>query len=955
MNPLTEPGPSSSERVKSVSALLEAGQVAAAERAALEFLDHHPDEGLLWKILGSAQRRQGKNDRRAWIRAAELRPDDPEAFYMLGDVFRAASELAEAEKCYRHVLLINPREFGAQVNLGLVLHQAGRWDDAERAYRQAISIVPDSPQAQFNLALVLRQRGRFEEAASCFRAVLEIQPEFFAALDRLGATLHDLGDGAAPSNDPRDTLARHYFDGRQAVTRNDHNNASFHAKAISTLATALFAEGGLIGAEVAYRAALDIDSGMAEVHAGLGMVLLCMGMDGEANVRFAKALEIRPDYPELVDKRARLLFNAGRFDQRVAGLGEELARRRPWPEILPQVSDPWVLLDGLDLLTGEANCPAFPVKSSPGTVVAGPGLPPTSAATPTRHRPLRVTLIFPPPWRIGRAASAEPDDFDPPSEASSIHFDADFAMVPYGLLTLAAEVRSRGHEVEIINLSTSTWAEVEKMLASSTAEVFGLSAFTANRRGLGAVARLLRRHHKTAPIVAGGPFVTALPQAVLRHYSEIDIAVIGEGETTFVELLERISSKMPLIGVAGTAWRDNGNIFLGPPRERIRDLDQLASPFDYFASDMVMTSRGCPSECSFCGSVTTWGRKVRFHSVPATVDIFRQALAQLPAPVLAVKDDTFTAHRRRAIAICDALVEQKINFLWSCDTRIDHLDDDILRRMRLAGCQRISLGVESGAPAILEAIHKKTTPEAALEITAIARRYGFNVRYYMILGNRGESVETVRQSIDLVKAARPGAVSFSLLSFFPGTEEWEILRRRHSLPADFFFRNDFMELGVSRGRQRDWNDLLFQVQCEIGGFGFDFSIAEREAVVALFPDLHSAHAELASAYRKAGRHAEALDALDRAEALGFPVMGIIENQRACVALAQGDVGGALNFLERALRLMDYGPIRVNRRNLLAWAKSAPEFRQELPVLNDSVQALDFLPGLLTAGIIKPRR
>ena len=141
-------------------------------------------------------------------------------------------------------------------------------------------------------------------------------------------------------------------------------------------------------------------------------------------------------------------------------------------------------------------------------------------------------------------------------------------------------------------------------------------------------------------------------------------------------------------------------------RDLIDDLDRLASPHDYFATHILMTSRGCPWQCTFCGAETTWGRGFRGRSVPRVLDDIEHALDKLPVKMLQIKDDTFTANKRRALEICNGIIERGLRFSWSCDTRVDVLTDELLGAMRRAGCQRLSLGVESGSPGVLAKINK---------------------------------------------------------------------------------------------------------------------------------------------------------------------------------------------------------------------------------------------------------
>jgi len=555
---------------------------------------------------------------------------------------------------------------------------------------------------------------------------------------------------------------------------------------------------------------------------------------------------------------------------------------------------------------------------------------------------MRIVLIYPPPWQIpspGDPPTGMP--FGPPRDAAdrSVLASRDFAEIPYGVLTIAAEARRAGHDVAVFNLATASWREVETRIAAAEADLYGISTFTSNRRGLGAVAALIRRRHPHAHITAGGPFVSALPHDTLRRFADIDTAVVGEGEAAFMDLVESLAAGRPACGIPGTLWRSGDDVVRGPPRPTIKDLDSLAPPFDYFTNKFVLTSRGCPSKCTFCGSATTWGAKVRFHSVRYTLDALQKALGRLAVPVIGIKDDTFTAHRPRALAICDAIIESGADVLWSCDTRVDSLTDELLHKMRLAGCQMISLGVESGSPQILEAIRKKTTNEMVLEATRSAKKYGINVRYYMIIGNRGETPETIEQSIDLIKAGRPNKFYFSPLSYYPGTEEWEILRAAEGLTPDIFFEEDFSEPSIAINRHAELNEILTHLYCAIGSIdGFDYTVLEREAIIDRLPDLHVAHLELANSYFRAGRLDDAARELDRAEALGFPIGGMVDNQRACIALAHGDAGAAIALLERARRHHPHALVSGNLDRLRDWSdipRAAP------PVLDDSVLAIDF--------------
>ena len=207
-----------------------------------------------------------------------------------------------------------------------------------------------------------------------------------------------------------------------------------------------------------------------------------------------------------------------------------------------------------------------------------------------------------------------------------------------------------------------------------------------------------------------------------------------------------------------------------------------------------MTSRGCPWACTFCGAETTWGRGFRGNSVPYVLGALTRAVSRMPVKMIQIKDDTFTTNKKRVLDLCRGVRARDLRFFWSCDTRVDVLSDELLREMRLAGCERLSLGVESGAPEILASIDKKITVDKIVESTDLAKKYGIKVRYFMMLGNRGETRETFHETLRFLERARPHEYIFSCLSIYPGTRDFEDAEKAGWLDREAYFTGDFQEL-----------------------------------------------------------------------------------------------------------------------------------------------------------------
>jgi radical SAM superfamily enzyme YgiQ (UPF0313 family) len=569
---------------------------------------------------------------------------------------------------------------------------------------------------------------------------------------------------------------------------------------------------------------------------------------------------------------------------------------------------------------------------------------------------MKVALLYPPPWKIP-AKGESPDAADgPPAEYREGDLDADFYQTPYGLFSLGAQAKRAGHQVKVLNLSAFAWSRVEDVLAALEADVYGMSCWTANRRGVALAARSLKRHHPRSHIVVGGPHATPLARQMLAHYPEIDTVALGESEPALLELLERLGSGRGTAGIAGTAWRDGGRVVVGPDRAAIADLDTLASPHSAFDTHILMTSRGCPWACTFCGAETTWGRGFRGNSVPYVLDALEKLVARLPVKMVQIKDDTFTTNRKRVLELCRGIRARDLRFFWSCDTRVDVLGEELLREMRLAGCQRLSLGVESGSPEIIKQIDKKITVKQIIDSTELAKKYGIKVRYYMMLGNRGETAKTFRETLDFLKAAAPHEYIFSCLSIYPGTRDYEDAVKAGWLDPEVYFASDFQELKMPFDASEADTALMNAWFAENSGLrqAYQEGVDEYRTILERLDSYHAAHMDLAGAHYRAGALDDAERHVRRALELGYPLPGLAHNLLGCIARARGDVVGMMDAFSLAAKVDPQHYVLIkNVQATRAWfAQGGPvkglplvlDARHDFQLLERTVQPT--LPGPL---------
>jgi len=515
---------------------------------------------------------------------------------------------------------------------------------------------------------------------------------------------------------------------------------------------------------------------------------------------------------------------------------------------------------------------------------------------------MKILLIYPPPWKIAPnncppypSGEGAPANLDPQAISNR-----DFIQAPYGLLCIAAHARTRGMDVTVHNLANVNWPAIECLVEHCEADLVGLSCLTTNRRGTGMLAALIRQTHPRAHIVVGGPHVSALPVQTLVHWPAVDSVIIGEGEETFLDLLSRIKHGCSLAGFPGAAWRNGKRIEVGPARPRIENLDRLTTPQTYFPMRTIITARGCPMACTFCSSRAMWGRQVRSHSVDAVLATLEAMVVRDGCRFIAFKDATFTAVRDRILAICEGIRARKLPFFWCCDTRADCLDDTVLKAMRLAGCVRISLGVESASTAIRRNVKKRLSLDQVLAATRAIKKVGIRVRYYMMVGNRGETVATFLESLAFIQRAKPNEFVFSQLHLYPGTEEFQIFEHHGLVSPEIFFDRNFFCLTCFAGRRSDERRIRHLLKPIKGLQHFwSYSIEARRKILRQMPDDALGHLDLCRAYLRSGDAVLAERHLDLALRHGYFRPPIAHNLRACIQALQGDCTEVEQLLNQA--------------------------------------------------------
>ena len=384
----------------------------------------------------------------------------------------------------------------------------------------------------------------------------------------------------------------------------------------------------------------------------------------------------------------------------------------------------------------------------------------------------------------------------------------DVSIVPQGVYYIAALLKKHGYDVQIRNWHAinQTPHAIKKRLLKTRPDIIGFSILHANRWGGIEIARIARQVNPDTKIVFGGIGATFLWEHFLAHFAEIDYVIIGEGEYSFLNLVNCLNDGRTdeIKHIKGLAFRRAGKPVRNEDADAICDLDQLPVPAQYFGYQHVSLTRGCAGKCNFCGSPQFWGRQVRFHSP----DYFVEQLGLLYARGIRffyVSDDTFTLNRKRVIEICRMILRKQMDINWAAISRVDMIDEDVLYWMRKAGCIQISYGVESGSPDIRKYLKKNISDEQICRAFELTQRYGMMARAYFIYGCPQESWQTIQQSLDLIERIKPLSAIFYILDIFPGTALYQDYKNRFKVSDDIWLNRieDIMYFETDPALSRD--------------------------------------------------------------------------------------------------------------------------------------------------------
>lgn len=374
--------------------------------------------------------------------------------------------------------------------------------------------------------------------------------------------------------------------------------------------------------------------------------------------------------------------------------------------------------------------------------------------------------------------------------------------IPLGLGIIAAVLRSHGYKVEILDINGLglNKKEVEVEVKERSFDIVGMPVFIGDLQYIRWFTEVVSRHKPGASIILGGPLVTTAPVTIMRYMVTADVAVIGEGEETTIDLLEALRKGEDLKKVRGIVYKDktSGELHFTTPKIPVYDLDAVPLPaWDLFPVGKyikegkkkeanfripylatlphmtLMTSRGCPFRCAFC-AVPTMFPTMRYRSVENVAEELKILRKTYGIKAVWFRDDTFTANRRRTTELCKVMSE--IGLLWGCTTRAHLLEPELLARMKESGCILIRLGIESLTQEVLDISQKGGRVEQSFQAIRWIKEAEIQVQAFFLLGLPGETRNTIERIIDFAKQTKITPIPYILLPL-PGSPLYQEARR----------------------------------------------------------------------------------------------------------------------------------------------------------------------------------
>jgi radical SAM superfamily enzyme YgiQ (UPF0313 family) len=402
-------------------------------------------------------------------------------------------------------------------------------------------------------------------------------------------------------------------------------------------------------------------------------------------------------------------------------------------------------------------------------------------------------------------------------------------MVPQGLLSIAAYLMERGHDVFVYDcLGPKASFDLEdqaREILAFNPQIVGFSATTSSFPDAACLAQIIKEQSSETITVCGGVHVSALDGILLRDYAAFDFLIAGEGEETMSEL----ACGLDPAEIKGLIWRREADVIANDPRPKIPDLDFLPFPayeklkgfprdyhlplFSYINTPgaTMITSRGCMFQCSYCDR-SVFKKGFRYNSADYIYEHMKYLREKFGVRHINIYDDLFTANRQRIVDLCEKLGRYPLGINFNCAVRVGYTDDDLLEMLKDAGCLMVSLGIESADPEMLAKHKSGVSLDEVRDTVRRIQKAGLRAKGLFMMGLPGESEESIKRTSDFIITLGLDDMNMSKFTPFPGAPLWSTIHEEGTFKEDWPLMNCLNFVFVPKGiTSKERLDQLYNV------------------------------------------------------------------------------------------------------------------------------------------------
>lgn len=367
-----------------------------------------------------------------------------------------------------------------------------------------------------------------------------------------------------------------------------------------------------------------------------------------------------------------------------------------------------------------------------------------------------------------------------------------------GILSVATYLKHKRADAEIRFLDCMAlemdFTDMEREVRNFKPDIAGITCLTFTYIDCLRTAAVIKKANPEVKVCLGGFHVTLYPEETLTQ-KDVDFIVFGEGEQTFLELVNHMDKGIPEASdILGLGYKNNGSLFINQSRPVVKSMDDIPFP-DYNIIDITRythilgrgdislsleSSRGCPFGCNFCDIRRS---KFRYRSPEPLVDEIKRLVSKGVRSFFFV-DDNLTIIKDRVIKICQMIVERGLKMDFKVSSRVDTVDEEVLYYLKQAGCSRLSIGIESSKQKYLDFLDKGVTVEKTIQTINLAHKVGIPIFAYTMIGLPGQTKEEMMEEVEFLKRHKVEYASFSICTIYPKTQLYYRCLKNGELSSD---------------------------------------------------------------------------------------------------------------------------------------------------------------------------